>query len=59
MINSIFSGCEDVLEGLNDIMTTIYEMDGQGIGLISVDLALNVRSFFEDVSFEELGLGLP
>ncbi|KAG8134271.1 hypothetical protein E2320_007399 [Naja naja] len=48
MINSIFSGCEDVLEGLNDIMTTLYEMDGQGIGLISVDLALNVRSFFED-----------
>ncbi|XP_025030990.1 maestro heat-like repeat family member 5, partial [Python bivittatus] len=49
MINSIFSGHEeDVLEGLNDIMTTLYEMDGQGIGLLCVDLALNVRSFFED-----------
>ncbi|KAK9398465.1 maestro heat-like repeat family member 5 [Crotalus adamanteus] len=49
MINSIFSGREeDVLDGLSDLMTTLYEMDGQGVGLISVDLALNVRSFFED-----------
>lgn len=52
MINSIFSGREeDVLDGLSDLTTTLYEMDGQGVGLISVDLALNVRSFFEDVSF--------
>ncbi|XP_060135088.1 maestro heat-like repeat family member 5 [Zootoca vivipara] len=49
LIGSVFSGREqDILQGLQDIMTAIYEMDGQGIGPLSMDLALNVRSFFED-----------
>ncbi|XP_053111624.1 maestro heat-like repeat family member 5 isoform X3 [Hemicordylus capensis] len=49
LIDSVFSGHEgSILEGLRDIMTAVYEMDGQGIGPLCVDLALNVRSFFED-----------
>ncbi|XP_062999497.1 maestro heat-like repeat family member 5 [Elgaria multicarinata webbii] len=51
LIASMFSGPkEHILEGLGAIMTTVYEMDGQGIGPLCVDLALNVRSFFEDES---------
>ncbi|XP_061438958.1 maestro heat-like repeat family member 5 [Rhineura floridana] len=49
LIDSVFSGQEEnILEGLKDIMMAIYEMDGQGIGPLCIDLALNVRSFFED-----------
>ncbi|KAL8206414.1 UNVERIFIED_CONTAM: hypothetical protein K2H54_002634 [Gekko kuhli] len=49
LINSVFGGLEEnILQGLEDIMATIYDMDGQWIGPISVDLALNIRSFFED-----------
>ncbi|XP_044284349.1 maestro heat-like repeat family member 5 [Varanus komodoensis] len=49
LINAVFSGHEgSILEGLRDIMTTVYEMDGQRIGPLCVDLAVNVRSFFED-----------
>ncbi|XP_054846304.1 maestro heat-like repeat family member 5 [Eublepharis macularius] len=51
LINSVFGGLEEnILQGLKDIMAAVYDMDGQGIGPISVDLALNVRSFFEDES---------
>nr|XP_056711698.1 maestro heat-like repeat family member 5 [Euleptes europaea] len=49
LIDSVFGGLEEnILQGLKDIMATIYDMDGQWIGPICVDLALNVRSFFED-----------
>ncbi|XP_077157553.1 maestro heat-like repeat family member 5 isoform X2 [Paroedura picta] len=49
LMDSLFGGLEaKILKGLEDIMTTIYDMDGQWIGPICVDLALNVRSFFED-----------
>ncbi|XP_048364744.1 maestro heat-like repeat family member 5 [Sphaerodactylus townsendi] len=49
LINSVFGGLEEnIIQGLKDIMVTIYDMDGQWIGPICVDLALNVRSFFED-----------
>ncbi|KAJ7327301.1 hypothetical protein JRQ81_017060 [Phrynocephalus forsythii] len=49
LMESVFSGQEgNTLEGLEGIMTAVYEMDGQGIGPLCVDLALNVRSFFED-----------
>ncbi|XP_062998669.1 maestro heat-like repeat family member 5 [Elgaria multicarinata webbii] len=51
LIDSMFSGPKKhILEGLGAIMTVIYKMDGQGIGPLCVDLALNVRSFFEDES---------
>lgn len=56
LIDSVFGGHEEnILEGLKAIMTAVYEMDGQGLGLICVDLALNVRSFFEDVSLGFFG----
>nr|XP_020650868.1 maestro heat-like repeat family member 5 [Pogona vitticeps] len=49
LMESVFSGQEGhVLEGLESIRTAVYEMDGQGVGPLCVDLALNVRSFFED-----------
>ncbi|XP_060103441.1 maestro heat-like repeat family member 5 [Heteronotia binoei] len=49
LMNSVFGGLEgNILQGLKDIMAAIYDMDGQWIGPICVDLALNVRSFFED-----------
>ncbi|XP_063001014.1 maestro heat-like repeat family member 5 [Elgaria multicarinata webbii] len=51
LIDSMFSGPKKhILEGLGAIMTAIYKMDGQGIGPLCVDLAMNVRSFFEDES---------
>ncbi|KAJ6658601.1 hypothetical protein lerEdw1_019989 [Lerista edwardsae] len=49
LIDFLFGGHEEnILEGLRDISTAIYEMDGQGIGPLCVDLAVNIRSFFED-----------
>ncbi|CAI5785031.1 maestro heat-like repeat family member 5 [Podarcis lilfordi] len=48
LIGSVFSGHEqDILQGLQDITTAIYEMDGQRIGPLCMDLALNVRSFLK------------
>lgn len=58
LIDSVFGGLEgNILQGLKDIMASIYNMDGQWIGPICVDLALNVRSFFEDVSIGPCGGG--
>ncbi|XP_066488283.1 maestro heat-like repeat family member 5 [Tiliqua scincoides] len=49
LIDFLFAGHEEnILDGLRDIAAAIYEMDGQGIGPLCVDLAVNIRSFFED-----------
>ncbi|KAH0620299.1 hypothetical protein JD844_020497 [Phrynosoma platyrhinos] len=49
LMESVFSGQEqDVLKGLEDLMATLQDLDGQGIGDLTLELAMNVRSFFED-----------
>ncbi|XP_042319620.1 maestro heat-like repeat family member 5 isoform X2 [Sceloporus undulatus] len=49
LIESVFSGWQqDVLRGLKDILATLHDLNGQGAGDLTLEFAVNTRSFFED-----------
>ncbi|XP_042316260.1 maestro heat-like repeat-containing protein family member 7 [Sceloporus undulatus] len=51
IMESAFSGHErDIIEGLKEMIATLHDLDDQGIGALILEVAMNIRSFFDDVS---------